>query len=369
MSNLAYEQYVCPSPNNLYKMMLQPKVYLALAISVPCGLTGAGLKIYQDNVDAKFMASVITDETAYSMLSLLVVFVAAFRIDTSYLKFWAGCSYVYNIGGSLFDGASDIIAYTRGASADPDTVREYQHLIVRLVSLLHVLICDDLEKGAGRFDRKDERSISYELELLDANSIDDNSLKKLCMSENKVEYAFQWIQNVCVEMWNKNVFGAEAPVVARVFEDVGDGLVHFHEGQKITEVPFPFPYTISLQILLITHYLVTPLVIVSWSNYALYVGVFSTAGTFSIWLFVGLAIEMDLPFSYTKNSLSMQYMQRLLNYRLLTLLDTFDTPTPSLVSAKTNLNRRSMKRGAEVGVSFAKASLRINTIGLITGEA
>mmetsp|Transcript_77521 Transcript_77521/g.136739 ORF Transcript_77521/g.136739 Transcript_77521/m.136739 type:complete len:382 (-) Transcript_77521:107-1252(-) len=375
MSNLAYEMYVCPSPNNMMKILVQPKLFVALAIAAPCGISGAALKWYQMNIDETFGKTVINDPAAYNTLSLLVVFILAFRVDCSYLKFWAGCNYVYNIGGSLFDGCADCFAYSRGSEADPKVVAEFHHLLIRLCSLLHAVICADLETGTGRFEEAETGMVakSYSLELLDAGSIDEDSIKQLCMVENKVEYCFQWIQNACVEAHNAKVFKAEAPVVSRAFEDIGDSLVSFHEGQKITEVPFPFPYMISLQVLLITHYCLTPVVIAKWSNYWAWVGGFCFVGPFSIWLFIGLAIEMDLPFNYTKNSLSMQYMQRMLNYRLLTLLDTYAEKTPTLVNAKKNVNRRSMSVDAEVAQGLAqiaqRGTQRNKTLRMITGEA
>eukprot|EP00930_Biecheleria_cincta_P100733 TRINITY_DN9234_c1_g1_i1.p1 TRINITY_DN9234_c1_g1~~TRINITY_DN9234_c1_g1_i1.p1 ORF type:complete len:414 (-),score=78.20 TRINITY_DN9234_c1_g1_i1:120-1283(-) len=335
MENLAYTMWLCPSPKNICRMFLQPKVYVALGIAIPCGLAGMALKYYNDKIDEGRFQGVITDSAAFSILTMLVVFVATFRIDAAYLKFWDGTDYTYNINGDLFDGASDLLAFTRCAKASREAIAEYHGLVIRLVSLLHALICADLERGAGRLDPSDDSlPNSYNFELIDIDAIDQDSLDRLAEAENKVEMVFMWIQNTAVEAWNKDIFGVPGPVMTRAFEDLGNGLVHFHEAQKITEVPYPFPFMMALQILLITHWCLSPFVMVNWSSHYAWVFGFCASSQFALWLFVGLSMELDLPYHFTSNSLDMRYMQRLLNHRLLTLQQAYAMDTPSLDKSK-----------------------------------
>lgn len=334
MENLSYTSWVCPAPSNVFLLLSQPKVYVAFAVALPCAILGAGLKFIQKNYDETFLRDFIKDDAAFGCLTLLVIFISAFRITKAYNKFWDGCGYVYNINGDLFDAAADLVAFTRCAKASTKRVYDFHQLLIRLLSLLHALICADLDKGAQRTSAEGSKlPMAYNFELIDISAVDQESLDSLLDTSHKVELVFQWIQNIVIEGWNDGVFGVPAPIMARAFEDMGSAMVHFHEAQKITEVPFPFPYMMALQILLVWHWMLTPLVTAQWSDYEYWVFAFCLAGTFSLWFFVGLAMELDMPFNLTRNSIDMRYMQKLMNHRLLTLIGTFKKDDPVLSSA------------------------------------
>eukprot|EP00930_Biecheleria_cincta_P067650 TRINITY_DN5438_c0_g1_i1.p1 TRINITY_DN5438_c0_g1~~TRINITY_DN5438_c0_g1_i1.p1 ORF type:complete len:396 (+),score=64.49 TRINITY_DN5438_c0_g1_i1:95-1282(+) len=354
MENLSYTSWVCPAPSNIFLLLSQPKVYVGFVVALPCAILGAGLKFIQKNYDETFLRDFIKDDAAFGCLTLLVVFISAFRITKAYNKFWDGCGYVYNINGDLFDAAADLVAFTRCAKASPKRVHDFHHLLIRLTSLLHALICADLDRGAQRTAKDASKTApsAYSFELIDISAVDQQSLDSLLDTNNKVEMVFQWIQNIVVEGWNDGVFGVPAPIMSRAFEDMGSAMVHFHEAQKITEVPFPFPYMMALQILLIWHWMLTPLVTAQWSDHEYWVFAFCLTGTFSLWFFVGLAMELDMPFNSTRNSLDMRYMQKLMNHRLLVLISTFKKEDPSLSSgADFRLGRRSLTKSGAGGIA------------------
>eukprot|EP00930_Biecheleria_cincta_P008431 TRINITY_DN10986_c0_g1_i2.p1 TRINITY_DN10986_c0_g1~~TRINITY_DN10986_c0_g1_i2.p1 ORF type:complete len:384 (-),score=65.12 TRINITY_DN10986_c0_g1_i2:53-1204(-) len=348
--SLKYTSYVCVTPSNILGLLKQPKFYVALAIAIPCGIIGGGLKYviknYYDPAKDPLRGLINTNEV-YNTLSFLVVFLAAFRLAAAYTKFWSGADFVYSIIGDLFDSASDLISYNRGAAASAEEIDDFQQLIIRLFSLLNSLIFAELEAGSDRMQNGSEHDMndaalpkSYDFDLIDVNGISDEYMDKLINCPNKVELVFTWVQMVIVDGWHKKLFSVPPPVLSRAMSDLGTAVVHFHEAQKITEVPFPFPYMMALQLLLTTHWWITPIVMQRFTELWYWAFLFSFGTQFSLWFLLGLAMELDQPFQHTRNSVDMRYLQRLLNHRLLTITDTFKFPSPHLKKPfKQNLER------------------------------
>lgn len=332
MRSLAYTHAVCIAPQNIILLLRQPKFYAAFAISLPCGICGGALKFYVTEINPEMervVDGIVTNQAVQSTLLFLVVLMAAFRIEAAYGKFWTGCDYVYNIVGDLFDGASDILSYTRCSKAPKKQVQEFQQLFIRLISLFNALIFAELEAGTER-SNDGKLPSTYHFELLNIGGLDDASIEYLLSREHKVETVFTWIQFIVVEGLHAGIFSIPPPILTRGLSDISTALVHFHEAQKITEVPFPFPYLVALQLLMITHWLITPIVASSWTNYWYWTVAMSFVGTFSLWFFAGLAQELDQPFQHTKNSVDMRYLQRLLNNRVLCIVDQMAQKSPYL---------------------------------------
>jgi len=348
--SLSYTPYVCVTPRNLLALFKQPKFYVALAIAIPCGVIGGGLKYviktYYD-ADNDPLQGLINTNEVYNTLSFLVVFLAAFRLGAAYTKFWSGADYVYNIIGDFFDSASDLVSFNRGAAASAQEVDDFQQLIIRLFSLLNSLIFAELEAGSDRIQNgasQDNGNAalpqSYDFELIDIGGISDEHMDKLISSPNKVELVYSWLQMIIVDGCHQKLFSVPPPVLTQAMSDLGKAVVRFHEAQKITEVPFPFPYMMALQLLLTTHWWITPIVMQRFTELWYWAFLFSFGTQFSLWFMLGLAMELDQPFQHTRNSVDMRYLQRLLNHRLLTITDTFKSPSPHLKKPfKVNLER------------------------------
>lgn len=363
---LSYTDSVCVTPLNILALLKQPKFYVALAIAIPCGVVGGGLKYIIKNrydADKDPLEGLVNTNEVYNTLSFLVVFLAAFRLGAAYTKFWSGADYVYNIIGDFFDAASDLISYNRGAAAPASDIDDFQQLIVRLFSLLNSLIFAELEAGSDRIQKGTEHHMeaeaalpqSYDFELIDVSGISDEYMDKLISCPNKVELVYTWLQMTIVDGWHKKLFSVPPPVLTRAMSDLGTAVVHFHEAQKITEVPFPFPYMMALQLLLTTHWFITPIVMQRFTELWYWAFLFSFGTQFSLWFMLGLAMELDQPFQHTRNSVDMRYLQRLLNHRLLTITDTFKQPSPHLKKQF----KQDLKRNVDDRAGSGKALLDI----------
>jgi len=369
MESLGYMPYVCVYPGSILRLLKQPKLYVALVVALPAAILGGSLKYWQKYIEPGKFSGVIKEDACYGSVVLLVGFLCAFRIDAAYRKFWYACDYSYRLCGDLFNGTSAMLSFTRCSKAPKEEVDHFRHLLIRLVSLLNAVIIGELEIGVGREELADSEEIAktppnfWSLQLLDFDGISQEAQDELMRASNKPEMVFQWIQQIIVNAWNKGIFCVDSPIVSKAFKELADAMNQFHEAQKITEVPFPFPYQMALQLLLISHWIITPIVTVEWTASVPWAAIFSFAGVFSLWLFLGLAIELDQPFHATVNSVDMHYLQRLLNHRLLEVIDSINKPLPSLSqSVKRGVSRRTVSDISTGGIATVAVS-RASVVG------
>lgn len=329
------DRNVCIWPQALVRITRQPRFWNALGISIPCGLLGAGLKYWQNHIDEFKFAGVVTESGAYAAITFLLGFLMSFRVNSAFQRFWSGCDLVNSITGDLFNCASSTVAFCNGSTAKEKDILEFQYMVVRLLSLMSAVVFAELEKICDGSEGIEE-GIGTEFELIDILGLDENVLDFLAKQRWKVDVVYQWIQIHLVLGMNKGIFSLPPPVVARALQELGSSKARFHEALKIAEFPFPFPYMAALQLLLVTHWAITPLVTSRWTDYAAWAFLFAFIATFSIWFFVGVALEMEKPFGVTENAIDVRHIQKILNHRLLTLLITYKNQKPTLRDPKHN---------------------------------
>eukprot|EP00931_Biecheleriopsis_adriatica_P068934 TRINITY_DN4282_c0_g1_i5.p1 TRINITY_DN4282_c0_g1~~TRINITY_DN4282_c0_g1_i5.p1 ORF type:complete len:492 (-),score=92.98 TRINITY_DN4282_c0_g1_i5:228-1703(-) len=307
------------TPCQLWRMLNQSKFWFACLAATPCAALAGVLKYWQTYVDEDGVQSLAMDQNAYSSLTFLMVFLMGFRVQAAYQKFWNGLDFTYGMVGDLWDSGSSLFAFTIGGKGSPQRIKEFRHLIVRLYSLQGALMFGELEKRTTKSVLE-----AYDMELIDASGLDPGCLAELKNATCKAETNFQWIQQLIVEANNEGVFSVAPPIVSRVFADLGSSMQKFHDAEKTADVPFPFPYTIALQALLYIHWALTFYAATGWSDYVAGCAAFTFAVIFCLWYFVGVALEMDRPFSNFVNSIDKHYIQQEFNARLRTLLQVVE---------------------------------------------
>lgn len=278
---------------------MQTRFWSALAISLPCALIAGGLKLYQNYVDEGKM-------------------------------FWEGTDLGYQLVGDLSDGCSDLIAYCEGSKLEDEEVQAFQHLLIRLASLLSAVCFAELMGGGIAYEDPTVPTKFLEYELIDFSGLDDDTRQFMLDGQGSPEIIYQWIQIAICRANNMGTFGVPPPVLTRAYQDLGLSMIRFHQAQKIVEVPFPLPYVVALQLLLITHWVMTPIVCSGWTDYTAWAVMFALTNTLSLWFFVGVAMEMDSPFKQAMFAIDSKALQRHLNHRLMAQLHTFEGPQPSL---------------------------------------
>jgi len=266
------------------------------------------------------------DSNLYSTFTMLLGFLIVFHTSQAYQRYIAGCGLMYQMLGDFFDVASILMAFTRCSKAGEEAILQFQHTVGRLFSLLFMTALADLEGVEEGHCRA-----AYESDLVDPLGIDQDTLLLIHRSHVQPETICQLIQALIVDAMDNGVLNVPAPLLTRSFQELGNGMIKFHEARKFVAAPYPFCYMAVTEMLLVVHWIFTPFMLGSWSDSAIGAGVFTCVQVFVIWALHGIARELDNPFQRDSNDLDGEMMQKEMNLRLVALLQNKAEENPRLV--------------------------------------
>jgi predicted membrane chloride channel (bestrophin family) len=273
-----------------------------------------------------FMSAIAMETVAYGGFSTILGFVVVFRTSEAYTRFCDGSKLTHQMRGDWFDACSGLVSYSRWTQGSVDSVHNFRHLIVRLFSMLHALALADLEDAMDQ----DGNRWAFTLDLIDPTGLDEDSLLKLKQSETKVELIYFWIQGVIVEAQKERIIDAPAPIVTRAWSELASGMLRFHECLKIANVPLPFPYSQTTWLLLVLHWMVTPLMMCSWTVHPAMAGTVAFVQAFVLWSLHAIALELENPFGADINDLNVREMNADLQRKFMMLLEPASNVLPTL---------------------------------------
>jgi len=292
-----------------------------------------------------FFANIISNPAAYTSVTFLCGFLIVFRTQLSYNRFWEGATSLKAMEAEFFVTASNLVAFCRHSTAEASLVATFQHKLVRLLSILHAVALAQLHS-------EDDHDSFYDFEYVDPMGLDKDSLALIQKEECRVELVLQWIQSLTVDGIKTGVCSIPPPILSRIFQNLGNGLSAFHSASNVQDIPYPFPYMQTTEMLLITHFFLTPMVMCVLTNTPLWAGIFSFCATFSLWSLNTIATELEDPFGKDPNDLPMLEMQRDLNKRLLLLLRPTTNRVPVL--SQTCVFRERMSSNGESNMVFGQ---------------
>eukprot|EP00445_Apocalathium_hangoei_P033336 CAMPEP_0203952862 /NCGR_PEP_ID=MMETSP0359-20131031/86381_1 /ASSEMBLY_ACC=CAM_ASM_000338 /TAXON_ID=268821 /ORGANISM="Scrippsiella Hangoei, Strain SHTV-5" /LENGTH=543 /DNA_ID=CAMNT_0050885981 /DNA_START=87 /DNA_END=1718 /DNA_ORIENTATION=+ len=258
---------------------------------------------------------------AWSAVISLLGFIVVFRTSQAYSRFWEGTASLYRMQGEWFNAASSLVAFCKLSKADKKDTFIFQHTLVRLVSLLNAVVLMDISRSATGIHGSEFTSArASELELIDVEGIDRQSLLMINEVTEKAELIFHWIMQLVVESDNRNIFSVPPPILSRAFQELATGMLRYHEARKIARVPMPFPYVQCLELLLLFHLITTPFLTCMWVKSAVWAAVVSFMQVFFLWSLNSIATELENPFGEDVNDLPARDLQLEMNKRLLMLL-------------------------------------------------
>mmetsp|Transcript_110835 Transcript_110835/g.313629 ORF Transcript_110835/g.313629 Transcript_110835/m.313629 type:complete len:526 (+) Transcript_110835:8-1585(+) len=308
-------------------------------IAFPCALVTGILRVLIDYGHLPMLGgnrgaphTILTDNSVWSGFSFLVGFLIVFRTSQAYSRFWDGASAITKMRSEWFAACSSAIAFSRGSKKSESAVSVFQATLVRLFSLLHMLALAEIEDSQKGSQPDMDMVEAFKYELLDAKSLDPRSLEGIMQSQSKVELVYQWIQQLLVESTDSGIIAAPPPIVSRVFQELCNGLLQFHDALKISTIPFPFPYAQTCDCLLMIHWVVTPLVIAQWVSHPFWALVFSFIQVFILWCLNSIAVEIENPFGNDPNDIDARSVQQDMNRLLVQLVDAVQLQTPHLVT-------------------------------------
>jgi len=299
-------------------------------IALPCALATVGLKLLSDMDYIPWLGdsqSIVYDNGAWSGFSFLVGFLIVFRTSQAYARFWDGCTSTHQMRAEWYDACSAVVAFCKYSKVDQCKISVFEHTLVRLFSMLHALALAEIE-DSNSDDLEQVEAFKYE--LIDVESIDPDSLRTIKNSDSKVELVYQWVQQLIVENIDTGVLSIPPPLLSRVFQEINNGMVQFHEAIKISTIPFPFPYAQTCDCLLLMHYFTVPFVMSQWVTRPVWAFIFSFVQVSILWSLNCIAVEIENPFGQDANDIDACSMQLEMNRHLSILLLPQTQRTPRI---------------------------------------
>jgi len=314
---------------NLFKLRGSSSPF-AFKVAIPCSVMSAVLKWLIQEDKMSFMGwhqdqMSLVYNAPWNSFSFLVGFLIVFRTSQSYSRFWDACGCVAAMRSQWYDAASCLTAFVAHSTEDKESTMRFKHTLVRLVSVLHALALAEMEDNDGL-----QAFMAHGIELIDPDGLDRQSMKALQEADCKLAYMLEWMLTLIVTNISTGVLSIPPPILSRVFQQLGDGMVALHQGVMISTIPFPFPYAQACDFLLAFHWLLTPIIIQDWSSSPFWAFAFSFIMVFTYWSLNTIAIDLENPFGIDENDMDFAEMQQEMNRHLVVLLSPSAEHVPSL---------------------------------------
>jgi len=291
-----------------------PKAALIGAIS---GLIGAGLKHMEKNDIAPFAGFhdwFVIKTAAFSGIMSVLGFLVIFRTSHAYGRFREGSDLLSNMRASLWGTASATIAYSNLSKKPREEIDEFQHMVVRLFSLFSAMCLAKLE---GQ-EVTDQRIKS--LQILDCTGIDSSTLDALVNEPASLELVYHYIESLLAQGVKKEYISMPPPIISRIFQQLEKSFATYNSCREVAVIPFPFPYAQATTILLLMHWILTPLVVASWTEARGMAFTFTFVWVFMLWCLRAISMELENPFGDFVNDLPIKEYQMKMNTKLRLLL-------------------------------------------------
>jgi len=241
--------------------------------------------------------------------TFILGFLVVFRSQQAYARWWEGGTLLQQLRGEWFNAYSNLMAFCNSAPEKQQDVLEFQHRLVRLMSLLY---CAAIQQVSTM------KKQNYE--LIDIKDFNHDSLQFLTEAHDRCEVCLQWIQRLIGEANETQVIKVSPPILSRVYNQLGNGIVNLNNARKITEFPIPFPLAQMITFMLLFHWGITAFVCAASVQTTFWAGLISFIVVFSFWSINYIAVELEQPFGDDANDLPLHDMQEDMNKSLKQLL-------------------------------------------------
>eukprot|EP00928_Gymnodinium_smaydae_P052864 TRINITY_DN369_c1_g2_i1.p1 TRINITY_DN369_c1_g2~~TRINITY_DN369_c1_g2_i1.p1 ORF type:complete len:588 (+),score=135.97 TRINITY_DN369_c1_g2_i1:191-1954(+) len=288
----------------------------------------------------EWIEKILLNNAAFTAFSVLISFLITFRTAKAYDRFWNGCNYIKKMQAEFFVTASNLIAFCR--HSNDEKKGQFQHTLIRLLSMLHAVALQQLEVGGEGVNIAESSAPCHE--LIDVKGIDSDTLRVIRNEECRVELIIQWVQSLTVDGIKSGVCTIPPPILSRIFQNLSNALTAYYSAYRVTEVPYPFPYVQTTEVLLIVQMFVAPIVVQSFTSGPFWAFVCSFLAMFTILSLNFIAAELENPFKCSPNVLNMFALQREFNKRLLLLIKSSTNKVPKL-SEKATMEEEPLQCG------------------------
>lgn len=277
----------------------------ALVWALPC--TGLGCIFHM--LGSPYATTAISQ--VWAAYNFVLGFLIVFRTQQAYSRFWEGATILLQVRGEWINAVSSSFAFCSMQPSLRTEVDRFQHLLVRLMSLMH---CAALQQVCILSDEA--------FEVFDLDGVDKESLQYLAgQGSNKTLVILQWIQKLISMNVDNGVLSLPAPLITRIYQQLSRGIVSITDAQKITDILFPFPFAQMVTIMLIVFSVVTPIVNSSVIDSLAWNCILTFVSVFLFWSINYIAAEIEMPFGEDLNDLPIPDLQMGMNTALAVLLD------------------------------------------------
>jgi len=155
-------------------------------------------------------------------------------------------------------------------------------------------------------DDKAAMSNMRDLDLAVLHAPTEAEVAVLAQASDKVKTICLWIaQAVMVEVSN-GVLDCPPPIVSRIFAEISDGMLGFHQALRVSHVPFPFPFAQIVSLLLMALYLILPMYIDVFTQNVVLTPVIAFVLPMCYCGINQIAVELEEPFGLDKNDVDIE---------------------------------------------------------------
>eukprot|EP00928_Gymnodinium_smaydae_P071706 TRINITY_DN5520_c0_g2_i1.p1 TRINITY_DN5520_c0_g2~~TRINITY_DN5520_c0_g2_i1.p1 ORF type:complete len:604 (+),score=110.08 TRINITY_DN5520_c0_g2_i1:183-1814(+) len=267
---------------------------------------------------------VLLQGNVYGGFTFVLGFSLVFRSSASYNRYWTAATSAHEMGSEWSDACASLIAFAQVSKRSAVEVATFTHTVLRLFSMLHGMSMEEIAT------LEDEN-----FPLLDVKGFHADDLKAITSTNSqgqRMRIILCWIKVYIIQSMDSGLIDVPPPILTRVFQELGLGLVNYHKAQQVVIWPFPYPYTQLNFVLLVAYLLFTPIVVCTSQSPAWFCGIFTLC---SCSCMVGLdliSVELENPFGDDNNDLPCFEMQAHLNDDLIILLDPATWKVPTMVT-------------------------------------
>eukprot|EP00933_Yihiella_yeosuensis_P047808 TRINITY_DN4374_c3_g3_i1.p1 TRINITY_DN4374_c3_g3~~TRINITY_DN4374_c3_g3_i1.p1 ORF type:complete len:373 (+),score=82.27 TRINITY_DN4374_c3_g3_i1:172-1290(+) len=306
----------------------------ALVIALPNALLAYCLHFYSDIYPQPWMDTAGVNKL-WGSYTFLLGFLIVFRNSQAYGRFRMGCKLQNEIDGEWIDAASSFVAFASQEPEKREKVDTFLHLMIRLFSMLH---CAALQTIS---DCEDDSQ-----EIIDPDGIDPAAMEYLMSVDNKVDVLLAWIRELGITAAKEGLLVVPPPILGRAFQELSAGHGYLMNLKQIRYVSFPFPYAQILTVMIMTHWIVTPIFASQAIQGATWAAATCCCVVLAIWSMYYIALELDQPFGDDANDMPLRDFQVNFNENLLLMIkpEVYSVPNfelegnegqPKLIESKT----------------------------------
>lgn len=274
-----------------------------------------GTKVESDTVGTSILGG----------FTFILGFLIVFRVQQAYHRWWEGGTLLQQLRGEWFNAFSSLLAFCSSKPEMVQDVTHFKHRLVRLTSLLYMVA---LEQVTTCEDRS--------FEVIDLEGFEPESLHFMQDSHDRCEVVLQWIQRLIYIADDQQIIKVAPPILSRVYNQLGNGIVNLNNARKITDFPIPFPLAQMVTIMLLCHLVVTTIICASSVDTFFWCGFLSFTVVFSFQSVNYIAVELEMPFGDDANDLPLQEMQEDFIKSLKALMHPYAQNPPNFIYKPTH---------------------------------